>query len=96
MQFHLNHNPQVSYQKISHKDALLMMGSCFSEHIGQRLNDLKFNVSSNPFGIIFNPESMRMMLTRIIEKKRFTNEDVFEKDGQWYCFEAHSLISAST
>lgn len=96
MQFHLNYNPQVSYQKISHKNALLMAGSCFSEHIGQRLSHLKFNVSTNPFGIVFNPESIRMLFDRIIEKKQFTDQDVFEKDGQWFCFEAHSTIKAGT
>lgn len=96
MKFHLNYNPQVSYQKISHKEALLMLGSCFSEHIGRRLNDLKFNLHSNPFGIVFNPESIRVMLDRMIEKKQFTDKDVFEKDGQWFCFEAHSSISEST
>jgi hypothetical protein len=96
MKFHLNYNPQVSYQKISHKEALLMLGSCFSEHIGRRLSDLKFNLHSNPFGIMFNPESMRMMLDRMMEKRQFKDEDVFEKDGQWFCFEAHSSISANT
>lgn len=96
MQFHLNYNPQVSYQKISHKDALLLIGSCFSEHIGQRLDELKFNISSNPFGIVFNPESIRTTLGRLIENKRFGDEDVFEKEGQWYCFEAHSSVSANT
>jgi hypothetical protein len=96
MQFHLNYNPPVSYQKISHKDALLMMGSCFSEHIGDRLNDLKFNLHSNPFGIVFNPENIRTALDRMIEKKQFKDADVFEKDGLWFSFEAHSSISANT
>ncbi len=96
MQFHLNYNPQVSYQKISHKEALLMIGSCFSEHIGERLNELKFNVASNPFGIVFNPESIRLMLDRIIEKQYFKENDAFEKDGQWFCFDAHSSVSAGT
>jgi hypothetical protein len=96
MQFHLNFKPPFSQQKIAHESAVLMMGSCFSEHIGKQLKDLKFNIRSNPFGIIFNPKSIEMALQRIIEKKHFCAQDVFEKDGHWFCGEAHSSICSDT
>ncbi|MES2515872.1 MAG: GSCFA domain-containing protein [Bacteroidota bacterium] len=96
MQFHLGFKPKSSQQKLAHEHAVLMMGSCFSEHIGKRLSDLKFNVHSNPFGIIFNPKSIEMALQRIVTKQHFTEHDVFEKDWQWFCMEAHSSFSADT
>jgi hypothetical protein len=96
MQFHLDFQPQVSQQKITHQDSVLLIGSCFSEHIGNHLSDLKFNIHSNPFGIVFNPKSIESDLNRIIEKKYFTEEDVFEKDGIWFSFEAHSSVFAAT
>jgi hypothetical protein len=95
MKFHLGFQPQISPTKITHLDALVMMGSCFSEHIGNRLNDLKFDVNSNPFGIVFNPKSIEASLQRIIHKIYFTSQDVFEKEGQWFCLEAHSLIGSA-
>ena len=96
MQFHLGFIPAVSAQKITHNDGLLLIGSCFSEHIGNHLNDFKFDVNTNPLGIVFNPKSIETALNRIIHKTFFTKEDVFEKEDLWYTFEAHSSISATT
>ncbi len=96
MQFHLNYKPAVSPQKITHEDQVLLIGSCFSQHIGNRLSDLKFNVKANSFGMVFNPESIAQALTRILEKKYFTEQDVFEHEGQWICLESHSSVSSAT
>jgi hypothetical protein len=96
MSFHLDFNPVISQYKITHQDGVLMMGSCFSEHIAERLSLLKFQVETNPFGIVFNPESIHMALSRTINKHYFTEEDVFENEGKWFCLEAHSSVSAST
>lgn len=96
MQFHLNYNPPVNTYKISHDDDVLFIGSCFSEHISERLLDLKFKVASNPFGIVFNPKSIEISLNRIADKTYFDDSDVFEKEGSWFSLEAHSLISDVT
>ena len=71
MQFHLGFQPAVSQHKITHQDGVLFLGSCFSEHIANRLLDLKFTVNTNPFGIVFNPKSIISSLHRIIHKKHF-------------------------
>jgi hypothetical protein len=96
MQFHLNFQPAVSSNKIDHQQGMLLIGSCFSEHIGNRLLDLKFNVHSNPFGIVFNPKSIASTIRRIIEKDYFDANDVFEKEGVFYSLEAHSLVKGET
>ena len=96
MQFHLGFQPTVSPNKIKHQDDVLLIGSCFSEHIGNRLNELKFNVNSNPFGIVFNPKSIVSTILRIINKNYFVAKDVFEKEGLWYSFEAHSSVRGET
>src|ERR1700741_1729112 len=94
MQFHLDLKPKPSAVKLSHRDGVLMIGSCFTEHIGKRLSHLKFRISSNPFGIVFNPESIAASLQRMIDRNYFTTGDVFEKDGKWYSMDCHSSISA--
>ena len=96
MQFHLGFQPAISSNKITHQDGTLLIGSCFSEHIGNRLNDLKFNINSNPFGIVFNPKSIAISILRIIHKNYFEAKDVFEKEGLWYSFEAHSSVCGNT
>ena len=35
---------------ISYADRIVLMGSCFAEHIGERLANDKFRVDNNPFG----------------------------------------------
>ena len=57
---------------------------------------MKFNINSNPFGIVFNPKSIETTLRRIIKKNYFTEKDVFEKENLWYSFEAHSLVHRET
>lgn len=95
MQFHLNYNPSESAMKLHHNSGVLMMGSCFSEHIYQQLDSLKFQVSSNPFGVVFNPESIVSALKRCLHKVYFTDHEVFERDGFWFCLEASTLCFAS-
>ena len=80
MQFHLGFQPAISQHKITHQDGVLFFGSCFSEHIAGKLIDLKFYVKTNPFGIVFNPRSIVTSLYRVIHKKYFKEEDVFEKE----------------
>ena len=96
MQFHLGFQPAVSQNKITHQDGVLFIGSCFSEHIAGRMLDLKFNLQTNPFGIVFNPKSIVTSLHRIIHKIYFKEEDVFEKEGLWYSLEAHSSVFSNT
>ena len=96
MQFHLGFQPAVSQHKITHQDGVLFLGSCFSEHIANRLLDLKFKIHTNPFGIVFNPKSIFSSIYRIIHKKYFKEEDVFEKEGLWYSLEAHGSFFATS
>lgn len=96
MQFHLNINTGVSTDKIEHRNITLFFGSCFSEHIEKRLNDLKFNSASNPFGIVFNPVSIQRSLNRIITKTYFTENDLLENGDMWKCLETHSSLSMAS
>jgi lysophospholipase L1-like esterase len=82
--------------KIDYTSKLLLLGSCFAESMGERLEYFKFQNLQNPFGVIFNPLSISSLLERAATGNRFTAADVFERDGQWFCFEAHSLLTATS
>jgi hypothetical protein len=87
-------SPQKSTKKISLNDSLFLIGSCFSENIGQKLSENKFDNLTNPFGVIYNPASIfRLMEDALLEKP--ANENFILKiQGIYHHFDFHSDISA--
>jgi hypothetical protein len=84
--------PEFSDQ-MDYSKSMMLFGSCFSENIGQKLLDLKFDVDMNPFGILYNPESIANSLRILLEKRTFTEEDLFQDQGLWNSFYHHSRFS---
>ncbi len=78
---------------ISYGSKIMMFGSCFSENIGEKLSQLKFNVSNNPLGILFNPCSILQTIERIASQNPFVKEDLFCRDGVWNSFHLHSKFA---
>jgi hypothetical protein len=85
---------EPSKQKISYENQLITIGSCFSENIGQRLKNAYFKVDSNPFGVLFNPVSIKNSLDLLIEKKLFTEKDIFKNGSLWSSFSHSTLFSS--
>jgi hypothetical protein len=83
---------------VTHSDSILAIGSCFVENIGAKLSSLKFDISVNPFGIIFNPYSMAKILNNgLTNRIRLEQEcDVLESNGIFKSFDFHSKFNAST
>lgn len=79
--------------KLDYSKSMMLMGSCFTENIGQKLLDLKFKVDMNPFGILYNPESIANGLKILLEKRIFTEKDLFNDHGLWNSFYHHSRFS---
>lgn len=79
--------------QIDYHSRTLLLGSCFTEHIGGKLEYFKFQQLQNPFGIIFHPVALERLIARAIEKQKFTSEDIFEQNGNWHCREVHSLLT---
>lgn len=81
---------------IAHRDATLLVGSCFTEHIGERLLERKLNTLVNPFGIVYNPVSIAQSLERLLEGNRpFEKTDLFEHQGLWHSWAHHGHYSKS-
>jgi len=81
---------------ISYSDKIMMFGSCFAENIGEKLQKSKFQTLVNPFGILYNPESIHASLERILEKKLFSENELFEHEGVWKSFSHHSRFAELT
>lgn len=69
------------------------MGSCFTENIGTRMLEYKFNVDINPFGIMYNPMSVKQNLENILSGKKYTITDLYNYQDAWISFDHHSRFS---
>ncbi|MBW2936747.1 GSCFA domain-containing protein [Aureisphaera sp. CAU 1614] len=80
--------PQINYQS-----KVVLMGSCFTENIGGKLDYFQFQNIQNPFGVIFNPVSIEKLIFRALHDDFYTENDVFQHKGLWHCYEVHSSLS---
>lgn len=80
-------------KKITHDKFLLLLGSCFSEHISDKLSRYHFKVCSNPTGILYNPCSIVSTLSRIASGQPFTKNDLFYSEGLFKSWEHHSRFA---
>jgi len=78
---------------INYRHKLLLTGSCFTEHIGNYLADMKFNVLQNPNGILFDPVSVCNSLVSYIHHKQYTAADLFTLNEGWHSWDHHSRFS---
>ena len=81
------------YNPISYDSKILLLGSCFSENIGDKLAYYKFQSNQNPFGILFHPKAIETLITNAINEKEYTDKDIFFLNERWHCFDAHSSLS---
>lgn len=79
--------------QINYRQAVLALGSCFAEHIGERLQDRKFELLLNPFGILYNPLSILDSLERLRQGKAIAAEELFQHQELWHHFSFHSRYS---
>jgi hypothetical protein len=81
--------------QINYDSKLLLLGSCFSENIGEKLSYYKFQSVVNPFGILFHPKAIENLITNAINQKEYTEDDIFYHNERWHCFNAHSSLSST-
>jgi len=79
--------------KIDFSKKLFFMGSCFTENIGNKFSELFFKTDINPFGILYNPISIKNSFELLIDKKVFTSEDIFFHNETYQSFYHHSRFS---
>ncbi|MFY9241624.1 MAG: GSCFA domain-containing protein [Polaribacter sp.] len=80
---------------IDYNSKILLLGSCFSENIGEKLNYFKFHTAQNLFGILFHPKAIENLITNSINEKVYTEKDLVFQNERWHCFDAHSSLSSS-
>jgi hypothetical protein len=78
---------------IQYSDQLLLMGSCFAEEIGERLQGHYFDALVNPHGILYNPISITQALHTYLDHKQYTLEDLFRQGDLYHSWDHHSRFS---
>ena len=81
---------------LSLSDSVFMLGSCFADEIGRKMQAAGFDVCVNPFGTLYNASSIRSAMDRLDSDTLFTEDDCVEMGagaGRICSFEHHSSFS---
>lgn len=93
MQLHLTLDIPRLPKPIVYTDKILLIGSCFTEHMSERLGNHRFDVLSNPHGILFNPLSVADSLNSYIDDKQYTPDELFTLNELWNSWDHHTRFS---
>ena len=83
----------VSNFEITYEDGIMGLGSCFAENMGNKMKRVYFKTEINPFGVLYNPVSIRNSIELIMNNNLFTKNDVFEYNHLWQSFSHSSLFT---
>ena len=86
--------PKISARKILLNDPLFLIGSCFSENIGRKLSENKFDSLSNPYGVIYNPASIFRLMEEALLEKPVNEGLILKNQGVYRHYNFHSDISS--
>ncbi len=87
------HIPRPSFH-ITHQSRMMLLGSCFAESIGEKLESNKFKVDCNPAGIVYNPFSVSLTLRRVMREDLVKEQELFFYDGAYHSYSHHSRFSS--
>jgi hypothetical protein len=96
MKFHYEFDIKSLAEPINHVHNILLVGSCFTENIAEKLKKHKFKVLENPNGIVFNPVSVAETIINIVENKQYDATDLFQHNESWHSWQHHSRFSGLT
>lgn len=80
---------------IEHGHQLMLVGSCFTENMGEKLRKYKFHTLENPNGILFNPVSVADAIISYIDKETYTANNLFCLNESWHSWKHHSRFSGA-
>lgn len=79
--------------RMSHRGSSVFIGSCFTDHIGSKMLESGFSADINPFGVVYNPVSVKKSLEILLETRKFTEKDLHFYNKRWFSFYHHSSFS---
>lgn len=88
--------------RLTYRDSILFIGSCFADEMGRRCTERYFDTRVNPFGVLFNPCSISDCLGLLegyginAEQCSFIPDDVIETVGGFCSFHHHGSMARPT
>jgi len=79
--------------EINYQSKILSIGSCFSQEMAQKLDDLKFFVIQNPCGITFNPLSMLSCIKRCYSPHSLLRNEIINSENLFVHPDFHGKFS---
>lgn len=83
---------EKSHIDFTYRDSAILIGSCFSDEIGQHFTQNGFRVEINPFGTLFHPTAIANVLKASI--KESTDVSIYQRDDLFFSWDAASKIYA--
>lgn len=93
MKFRTEIEPVKTRHSIGIDQPLLMLGSCFTDNVGQRLAIDGFDVLHNPLGPLYNPMSLAQCIRRAFAGQYYTEVDLVPGPRGWHCLDYASRYS---
>lgn len=87
------HVPENNLQLGLHSK-VITMGSCFADVIGSKLQQYKVDTLKNPFGTIFNPVSVALLLKAAGGHNHDFSRHLVQHNGIWHAYDLHSSLSS--
>lgn len=91
--------PCEKVAELALSDRICVLGSCFADEIGARMEAAGFDVLRNPFGTLYNPASIAAAVARLDNAEPFTPEDCLEMGagaGRICSFSHHTSFARPT
>lgn len=76
MKFRTEINIPRNPHRIDHRNGTMLLGSCFSDEVGARLDDDGFPTLHNPLGPLFNPFTLATFIGRLLDGYTYTTADL--------------------
>lgn len=94
MEFFTRVNIEKPSFSVGYDTPMLVVGSCFAQNIGRKLEDGLFDVAVNPCGVVYNPMSIARALSIVIDNEQIDRSALFCHEGVFHSWDFHSSMSS--
>ena len=96
MRFRTELDVHPAQTNIDHTHSCFLIGSCFTDHIGMKLTQFKFDTLVNPYGTIYHPLPLLNQLTNALGNNLMIEDYIIPLEDRYVHFGYHSDCSASS
>jgi hypothetical protein len=95
MEFRTTFKIEPSASKITYRDPVMFIGSCFAISIGNCFEHGKMPVMINPAGTVYNPVSVSNTLDIITSGEKYNPDNLYRHHDLWISFDHHGDFSSA-